>query len=1023
MIELKKEVNELCDRLGQPPRYPLEFETKRLMPSEATTGEGVRAAPRIHAEVESRFGVLPNFFRLAPESPEITSNLWGFARFAYLDNPLPSLFKERLFVYLSRFCEVRYCIVRHVGFLLGLGRPSGDQQSPVQTIEEVIRLIRRPLRRGEEDLQPYLLQCATCSGPLAELPDPDTAMEEAIFACATHAFMQTPDAPKCLDALKCAFGESRFQHLMVFLAFVRTAHYWTKVHTELVFEKDVKELLATQEVLAECLLNDPEAGTSEISHKLMDELGSRRESKKQHDELLRAHQVARESEERLRQSNAELAQRIAELRNANEELQNSRRAALNLIEDAAQAKEALRQRSAQYETLLNQAPLGVYLVDADFRIRQVNPIALPVFGNIPDLIGRDLDEVLRILWTKEYADEVVRIFRRTLETGEPYETPERIEYRIDRQMMEYYEWRVDRIPLPEGGYGVVCYFRDISAQVRARETIKESEERFRKLAAIVESSADAIISKDLNSVITSWNKGAERLFGYTAQEAIGQPVTMLMPPERIDEEPGILERIRRGERIEHYDTVRRRKDGTLLDVSLTVSPIVDTYGRIVGASKIAREITERKKTDQQLRSLKEDLEMRVAERTQELHHANMKLLREMEERKRLHEQLLQAQKMESLGTLAAGIAHDFNNILNIIQGYAFILQGQGGAENREISESLAVIDETIQRGAALVQQLLTMARKTEVKRGAVDANRLIDGLIAVIKETFPKNIELSSDLACDLPTTIGDVNQIGQALLNLCVNARDAMPNGGRMIFRTQSVDAATLQGLSETIDGRYICIEVSDTGVGMDESIRKRIFEPFFTTKVAGHGTGLGLSVVYGIVKSHDGLIDVKSKPERGTAFRLYFPVAPATAQRVTSSVARKSVSDTKAASNGPATIFLVEDEKNMLYLLEKVFLRQGYQVFTATDGEKALEIFLGHKDLIDVVLLDIGLPKIAGRDVLSEMRQANPNVKICVVSGYLEPELQSEIDRMGVRNFLHKPYTPDEVVTTIQSLIQGKS
>jgi two-component system cell cycle sensor histidine kinase/response regulator CckA len=432
--------------------------------------------------------------------------------------------------------------------------------------------------------------------------------------------------------------------------------------------------------------------------------------------------------------------------------------------------------------------------------------------------------------------------------------------------------------------------------------------------------------------------------------------------------------------------------------------------------QLRSEITERERIETELQRLNADLENRVIERTAEL-------LSSITQREKLHEQLLQAQKMESLGTLAAGIAHDFNNILNIIQGYAFILQGQGGAQNREISESLAVIDETIQRGAALVQQLLTMARKTEVKRGAVDANRLIDGLIAVIKETFPKNIELSSDLACDLPTTIGDVNQIGQALLNLCVNARDAMPNGGRMIFRTQSVDAATLQGLSETIDGRYICIEVSDTGVGMDESIRKRIFEPFFTTKVAGHGTGLGLSVVYGIVKSHDGLIDVKSKPERGTAFRLYFPVAPATAQRVTSSVARKSVSDTKAASNGPATIFLVEDEKNMLYLLEKVFLRQGYQVFTATDGEKALEIFLGHKDLIDVVLLDIGLPKIAGRDVLSEMRQANPNVKICVVSGYLEPELQSEIDRMGVRNFLHKPYTPNEVVTTIQSLIQGKS
>jgi two-component system cell cycle sensor histidine kinase/response regulator CckA len=429
--------------------------------------------------------------------------------------------------------------------------------------------------------------------------------------------------------------------------------------------------------------------------------------------------------------------------------------------------------------------------------------------------------------------------------------------------------------------------------------------------------------------------------------------------------------------------------------------------------QLRSEITERERIEAELQRLNADLENRVTERTAEL-------LSSIMQREKLHEQLLQAQKMESIGTLAGGIAHDFNNILNIIQGHAFILR-EHGAQTEEISESLAVIDETIQRGSALVQQLLTLARKTEVKRGVVDVNRLIEGLIALIKQTFPKTIELSSDLARDLPTVIGDGNQFGQALLNLCVNARDAMPNGGSLTFRTQSVDGANLQGLGETRCGRYVCIEVNDSGVGMDEGIRRRIFEPFFTTKGAGHGTGLGLSVVYGIMKNHSGFISVESKPMSGTSFRLYFPIS--LSEISTKDLVATRDADITTTSNGKATVLLVEDEEHMLYLLEKILSKHGYKVLKTSDGETAIKNYQRYKETIDIVLLDIGLPKIAGRDVLSEMKQANPNVKICVVSGYLEPELQLEIDRMGVKHFLRKPYTPDEVVTTIQSLIEEKS
>ena len=696
MIELKKEVNELCDWLGQPPRYPLEFE-KETGPGHAnqnpTLHESTDAVEQkneqlqqLQTEVERRFGVLQNFFRLAPETPEITANLWGFARFAYLDNPLPSLFKERLFVYLSRFCEVRYCIVRHLGFLVGLGRPSGDERSPVQAIEEVLRLLRRTLPRGVQ-AEPHIARCAVPDAPLAALPPPDSDMEEAMFTCAAHAFLQTSDAPRCLIALKRALGEVRFEHLMVFLAFVRTAHYWTKVHTELVFEEDVKRLLATHELLAECVLNDPEADSCDI----------------------------------------------------------------------------------------------------------------------PD----------------------------------------------------------------------------------------------------------------------------------------------------------------------------------------------------------------RKRAEAELQKSNAELEKRVLERTTEL-------LSTIAEREKLQEQLLQAQKLESIGTLAGGIAHDFNNILNIIQGHAFILRGHG-AQAKEISESLAVIDETIQRGTALAQQLLTLGRKTEVKFEAVDVNRLIEGLIELIKQTFAKTIELSLDLAPHLPLIMVDGNQFGQALLNLAVNARDAMPKGGRLIFRTSAVDGASLRHLGEVSAERYVCIEVADTGVGMDERVQQRIFEPFFTTKEIGRGTGLGLSVVHGIMKNHSGLINVESKPMSGTSFRLYFPI-PLSEKSTRGPVATRDT-EIMTASNGKATVLLVEDEEHMLYLLEKILSKHGYKVLKASDGETAIKTYERHKETIDIVLLDVGLPKLAGRDVLIKVKSENPDAKIVVASGYLEPELKSEIDRTGVKYFLQKPYVPNEVIKIFQSVMGRES
>jgi PAS domain S-box-containing protein len=265
-----------------------------------------------------------------------------------------------------------------------------------------------------------------------------------------------------------------------------------------------------------------------------------------------------------------------------------------------ETEDALRYRGEQFQTLLNRAPLGVYVVDADWRIREVNPVALPLFGDITGgVIGRDFEEVIHLLWDRDVADELVRIFRHTLATGEPYLAGERAEWRLDRGGTKHYEWRVDRITLPDGRFGLVCYFRDISAQ-------KSAFAAKAYLAAIVDSAEDAIIAKDLDGIIQSANASTERMFGYSPDELIGRPVRMLIPPDRQSEEDDILNRLRNGERVKHFETVRMTKDGRMLDVALTISPVHDDSGTVVGASKIVRDITMLKEAEaERLRLLRD----------------------------------------------------------------------------------------------------------------------------------------------------------------------------------------------------------------------------------------------------------------------------------------------------------------------------------------------------------------------------------------------------------------------------------
>jgi CheY-like chemotaxis protein len=303
-----------------------------------------------------------------------------------------------------------------------------------------------------------------------------------------------------------------------------------------------------------------------------------------------------------------------------------------------------------------------------------------------------------------------------------------------------------------------------------------------------------------------------------------------------------------------------------------------------------------------------------------------------------------------------------------------------------------------------------------------DLQTLVDGVIRLLKQTMPKNIELITKTSPDLPSVRVDTNQISQVLLNLCINARDAMPQGGKLTIRTRLEHQDNLRSLEKSRPRGFVCIEVADTGVGMDENIQKRIFEPFFTTKGASRGTGLGLSVVYGIVASHGGSIRVESKPMCGTTFRLYLPLAASEDNELSTEVSEASPSAVKS-TNGRGTVLVVEDERPMLSLLQKILLQRGYRVFTATDGESAMDIFRQNKQEIDAVMLDNGLPRVSGWEIFLQMKREQPSLKAVIASGYLEPDLQNNMKTAGVNHLINKPYLPDDVIRILETLIGTES
>ena len=432
------------------------------------------------------------------------------------------------------------------------------------------------------------------------------------------------------------------------------------------------------------------------------------------------------------------------------------------------------------------------------------------------------------------------------------------------------------------------------------------------------------------------------------------------------------------------------------------------------------QIGERKRAEDHLQQLNNELERRGVDGTRDLLKAIADLARTLEEGEQLQEQLRQSQKMASIGTLAGGLVHEFNNLLQVIKGYASLIM-EHPDDPAWVIEFGGVIVRTLDQGTALARQLLTVARKSEPKFDPTDLNGLLRGLTKLLSEIFPKTVTIALDLDAKIPNVMADANQINQALLNLCVNARDAMADGGNLLLRTRTISGAELRArFRDAKAERYAWISVADTGLGMEEEIRSHIFEPFFTTKEPEQGTGLGLSVTYGIVKNQNGFIDVTSEPGRGSTFHMYLPIPkePAALAEATETFEEKKAD---GRAEHIETLLFVEDEPRQLQLMQSFLKGEGYTVLTARDGFEAVEVHRRFKDEIAVVILDLGLAKLNGWEAFQMMKKPNPQLKGILASGYLSSEVDSQVEKGALSGVVKKPYQPGELLVKIEGAIRS--
>ncbi len=527
--------------------------------------------------------------------------------------------------------------------------------------------------------------------------------------------------------------------------------------------------------------------------------------------------------------------------------------------------------------------------------------------------------------------------------------------------------------------GILSSGEDITELVIKEEALRQSEECFRQF---FDNAPDYCYMVSPEDIILNINRAALSILGYAKAEIIGKPLRKIYADESLPVVNALHTELKEKGKIIDKELVIETKTGEKRDVLLSAAIVKDVSGGIVHSVLIQKDITEQK----------------LAEK----------------EREKLHFQLQQSRKMESIGQLAGGIAHDFNNILGGILGYSDVLEMKLG-EKPELLKYIRKIKDASLKASDLTRKMLAFARRTPLDVTTVSVHDSILQVVEILQHTIDKRIEIKSRLNAEVPTVSCDIAQLESILLNIGINARDAMPEGGTIIFRTENVTFNGKRRLSdayETETGEYVKISIIDTGIGMDEKIRQKIFEPFFSTKEIGKGTGLGLASVYGAVKQHHGYITVSSEPGRGAQFDIYLPVMEKEKKSDTRQIEEKPVS-------GTGTIMVIDDEAGIRDTVEELLKSIGYTVICCSNGIEAVEIFKEKNGDIDLVLLDMIMPKMNGVDCFRKLKEINPQVQVAITTGY---SIQEDIDlvlREGAKEVIEKPFELNKLSNIVKEAI----
>jgi PAS domain S-box-containing protein len=629
------------------------------------------------------------------------------------------------------------------------------------------------------------------------------------------------------------------------------------------------------------------------------------------------------------------------------------------ITDRKQTEEALAQSETKYRSLIETTDTGFVILDGKGKVIDANKeyVRLAGYDNLQQILGRSVFE-----WTAEHdRARNVKDIERCVEQG--FVRNLELEYVDDKGRFTPVEINATVVKTANN-IAIVSLCRDITERKKAEDALMQSNSFNEMLLQTMPFGMDIV---DERGNILFINDFMKKLLG---SEALGQCCWTMYK----DNKKQCFDcPLHKG--IEFGKAEILESTGVLGGMTFQISHIGLMYNGKKAMLEVFQDVTEQKK---------------------------------------LQQELLQVQKMESIGTLAGGVAHDFNNILAIILAYTSAME-RSTIDKKKILEYCRTITQAVKRGAALVRQILTFARKTDVVLTPMNLTDLITEIISMLKQTFPKVISFKEMIEKDLPFITADRTQIHQAMLNLCVNARDAMPNGGLITIKAEKQKKDRVQERVPAADqDSYICVSITDTGEGMNETTRRRIFDPFFTTKEEGKGTGLGLAVVYGVIQSHNAFIDVESVVGRGTTFRLYFPIPMMNEQMIDISSAADSFT-----IGGTETILLVEDEEALRDMVRLILKSKGYKVIAAHDGSEAIKKYILHKDEIDIILTDMGLPEMTGLDMFKKMKKIRVNVKAIFASGFFEPDIKANIMKAGAKGFVQKPYSQDEILRILRKVL----